>query len=338
MNRRNRRGEANFVALRLGFWHDPRLVLGLARDLKIPRGLAGAYVAQWEEFVLEVGDARTGRVKGYSAEHIAAVLDFPGRPARLVDALKKTGVLSIQRGTFVHPFWLETRTGQYALKRCKDAERQRPIDATLSTETPRSNRGDSADDPTSFHGRSDSKEGRDSAESPPTPLAGGVACGRERWAELLKIAPRPQNPRECIPLLERLSAEDWELVQFVYALRLNPPPNIGVRKRAWTAGTDRFLKNELFLNFRQEWVQKLEAEKAPKKTEDQIAAEVAEAEAKRLRLEKLEEHRRDKKRQEMRLYLVQEVTDPDKPERVKEAARKKWQSEFPSEAPPWEVA
>jgi hypothetical protein len=114
-----RRGEIPFVAVRVGRSNDPREVLGLARELRIHRAQALGFLMLWEELILEVGDARAGRVQGYTAAHLAAKLGWEGPPGKLLEALKHAGVLVTHRGTMVHPYWGRSPTGIYSRMRAE---------------------------------------------------------------------------------------------------------------------------------------------------------------------------------------------------------------------------
>lgn len=259
-----RRGETQFVAVRLGFWTDARVVLGLARELKCSAGEAGSYVLRWEEFVLSVGDALTGRVKGYTLEHLAVAVGWPGKPRKLADALVRAGVLKTQRSILLHPYWLETRTGIYALGRREDADRQQLVRdhargkheggaAEGCPKCGRSTNGHPTEGGPSMDGfrTSESKEERTSADTPPSPPQGGDLKGSARWGWLLEHAPNPQNEKACREILAKLSDEEWVWVQHAYGW-LDPSrgPLMPKKKKVLGWPTDNFLRRGAYLQFR----------------------------------------------------------------------------------------
>jgi hypothetical protein len=318
MNRR--RGEANFVAVRCGFWNDPRLVGGLAHELGVTEGEAGSFVLRWEEFVLQVGDAVTGRVRGYRASHIAAAVGWKGKPDRLIAALKNAGVLGRQKGTFFHAFWTETVTGQYALRRARDRERHREEKAQG---TPAESLGNVHNDSTESSGKNGEKESKDAGQPPERPPEDRGAVAAERWDWLLKNAERPRNPRVCLPLLSSLDDGHWPLVQWVVGLSKQPNPSrYGRKRRVWGLQTDKFLREHAYLEFLSEWT-------AKQRPADDLAVE------RKRRLDSLAPKEAVKSAKE---YLVAMLGDPDVDPPRKERAKEKWRAQNPSETPPWETA
>jgi len=83
----------NFVAAEDGLEEDPKL-LGLARILKVPRGMAFWYVLRWQRLILRRGNHMLGSLpKNFRAEDVAGFLEFRGNPRRLIDAMKKQGLV-----------------------------------------------------------------------------------------------------------------------------------------------------------------------------------------------------------------------------------------------------
>ena len=266
-----RRGEVPFVAVRIGRSNDPREVLGLSRELRIPSPHALGLVTLWEEMILEVGDAMTGRLHGYTAEHIAAKLAWEGPPRKLLAALAGAGVIRQQRATFLHPYWPQSITGQYARDRAELRERWREKKRRQRAgDVPGDISGTEGDvpplSPEKTHiDRSIYGTGGEAPGSPPhpPPQAGG-SLGASRWDWIAKNHPRPSNSRACTRLLAELGEELWALVQWSVGLIRNPGPKISLsKKRALKADAHRFLSSELYLQFLPEWREKLERDKAP---------------------------------------------------------------------------
>ena len=280
-----RRGEVPYVAVSIGLESNPK-VQALARRLKLPIPHVLGLLALWDAFILKFGDARTGRVKGFTASEIADGLYWDGSPRGLLAELKRAGVLQPQRSTFFHPFWLETPTGWFANNRAdrrhrdmvrKREEREmeraarelalaremgisvedvrrlsggRPLDGRATTP-------DGADQPLT--------EGTGVGGPPPCPpQAGGgsdqVAEERYRW---LKIHRKNTCKRaRCLPYLRTMSADTWAKVQWVVLELKSGRLSIqGRGKIAVRSLTPDFLANEYYDLFEQEWVQKLQADK-----------------------------------------------------------------------------
>jgi len=223
-----RRGVGNFVAARVGLVHDPK-TLGIARALRISRLEAAMTILLWEEFILEHGEvARRGRnkgqgiVRGYSASEVAEGLLWPReRRARLVlDALRAAKMMRCRRGSFVHPYWAETITGEYQLRREEQLEadraRQRrrrsggqPADVTrTSARHPPDVRSGSGDQSTKASG------GR-AAGPPQGAPRRGAADRASRWEWFETTYPiGVEDPEGCARALAALPDRDWEHLQF----------------------------------------------------------------------------------------------------------------------------
>lgn len=316
-----RRGEVPFVAIRVGRSNDPREVLGLSRELKISRATALGFVCLWEEFLMEVGDALTGRVKGYSHEHIAAKLGWEGPPKKLIDALHNAGLLNQQRNTYFHPYWAASITGQYALDRAEQREKWRlKKRAQREGDVPGESPGQSGDVQGDSLGTADiQKEMNDGGGSarPPTPPARGGGVGASRWEWIRTHHERPVNSRGCTSILEAMDADTWALVQWVVEqARPGGALSRSRGKRALKADSYRFLRSELYLEFDRERRKKLAQENAPKPAptveaaHDKVAASIA--------------------------FVLEQLADPDLSEEKKERARALWRKQNPDVTPPWE--
>lgn len=308
-----RRGEVPFVAIRVGRSSDPREVLGLAKDLSIVPALAFAYVCLWEEFILEVGDAMTGRVKGYRADHVAAKLTYPGASRRLIEAMKRAGVLKTQRGTFFHPHWNETITGQYARDRAERRERERLKKRRQREErdrgdVPGESPGQGGDVTPLSPGKTDIKEERNGvggASRPPFPPPGGGGVAYGRWEWIAKHHRRPTNRTACARYLEAMTAEDWALCRWVLE---SPGPrgllSLSGKKRAFRLDSHKFLATQAYLQFLPEWREKL---------------------AKPAIAEKVDEKSSERERDEAaRAYILALLGDPDVSPIEKARKRKLW--------------
>lgn len=338
-----RRGEVPFVAVRVGRSNDPREVLAFAAELRIPRPHALGLLVLWEEMILEVGDALTGRIKGYTAVHIAAKLGWTGKPAKLIAALQATGILKSHRGTFFHPWWRESITGQYANTRAElrehDAERKRRQRALERGEGGAQGEKEivtSGGRPADTGGRHadldrnpDINQSRDVRRTPPQPPANaGGGEGASRWEWLLENHQRPTNPRGCVPYLERLTDEEWSLLQWVTLL----PPGGGAyklsrKKRVLGLDTYQILSRAAYLQLRREWQEKLRADQRPKESgpvklapaRDEAADNAARAAA-------------------AAAFVLAQLADPDLSEPAKEKAKSRFRTNHPDAVPPWELS
>lgn len=327
---RSRRGEVSFVAIRVGRSNDPREVLGLARELKIGRATALGYLALWEEFILEVGDAFTGRVKGYAAPHIAAKLDWPGSPRRLIDALKRAGVLATHRGVFLHPYWLQSITGQYARDRAELREHWRKKKAEQRAgqqgDVPQLSPGQGGDGEGTSQGTADIDRGSNGsagAAGPPGPPHGGGRLGAARWEWIRGHHKRPSNSRACTRYLDVMTEADWALCQWVVGLATNPGSlKLSRKKRVLGLDAHKFLATEAYLQFAPEWEAKQRESTAP-------------VEVRALRAS-LEDEEKARKASAV-AYVLAALGDPELTEGEKAKIRQRWQGNNPGEAPPWEA-
>lgn len=294
----SRRGEVPFVAVRVGRSNDPREVLGLAHELKIDRATALGYVVLWEEFILEVGDAMTGRVRGYSATHVAAKLGWRGRPAKLLEALKRAGLFAAQKGTFFHPAWLDTPTGDYARRKANDREtwrkeketqrnaaRARLLENNGADVSPESG-WTSGSIPAGISPENAQKERMTSGgHRPPTPPQGGGGLASRRWAWMLEHHPRPTNPEGCTALLEALTDDEWRMVVWAWTPATEGGGLLYLSKiRLGRQTSYQFLHKGAFLQIRRQYLAKLREAERPQnghsKPPAPIVDEAAEHQAK----------------------------------------------------------
>lgn len=337
----SQRGEGLFVAMRTNRIHDPREVVGLARDLKIVPALALAYVMLWEAFVLDVGDSLTGRIKGYRADHVAGALTFRSDPARLIAAMKRAGILGeTKRGTFFHPYWAETVTGRYARwraerrdyesekKRRQRDEREQGGGASnghssvpnLSLGTTPGQTENSRGQPGDYPGKMGDqgrKEGRKEGVgpgSPPNPPAKPGGVGFARWEQIRKLFYRPMNPEGCVMLLEAMSDEKWALCLWVVVHRDKEGlSSLSLKKKAFRLDSFEFLRRSAFLQFEPEHQKKL-SQSPP------VALHVEQAENDQKNVERVR-----------RLILAQ-LEDPAMPKEEKAEKLKLWLSANPDQA------
>lgn len=320
---RGRRGEVHFVAVRVGRSTDPKEVLGLARRLKVTRAAALGFVVLWEEFILEVGDALTGRVQGYAAEHVAAKCGWEGSPQAFVKALKEAGLLRTQRRVFLHPYWLQSITGQYARERAelREAWRRKKREQRQTVDVPIMSPGQVGDVHRMSSGKTDiEREINGNGAAPPrSPPSGGDSISAARWAWLLEHAPNPQNRDASCKYLALLSDDEWALVQEAYGrLEHGRGPLSSGKRRALNWPTHRFLSHQAYLQFRRKTPSK--GRQPNGQPTEPIKVENAGA----LSTQPL-------------AFLLAQLADPDLSDAKKEQLRKRWQAEHPGESPPWKA-
>lgn len=320
---RSRRGEVQFVAVRVGRSNDPREVLSLALELKTNRATALGFVVLWEEFLLEVGDSLTGRIKGYTAAHIAAKLGWEGPPRRLLDALKNAGVLKTQRNVFFHPYWLQSITGQYARERAElrerwreEKKRQREPDQDPDVRTDSSGHGPDVRGVSVR--KSDIDQLRESgAPAPQPPPQAGGEKGSARWEVVQALHKRPRNSRLCIRILDAMTEADWDQCRWVLEQHAKGGLSHSLKKRALKLDSHKFLATEAYLEFLPERRKKLRDEnQAAQKgnvspdVDDKVANSIA--------------------------FLLSALADAELPEAKKEKLRAQWRHLNPNTPPPWE--
>jgi hypothetical protein len=231
-----RRGEGQFVAVEVGLRHDPK-VLGLAKRLRIHPQHAVGIVATWREMVLTRGTG-IGVVRGYSRSELAAFVDWPGEPGRVIDALKGAGMLVMRRQAFVHPSWSETTTGSYAHHKSGERERKateralrreweamHPAEPWPGLERARELIGQSADSPRTEGGPSASgsrtnghKGSNGVRRTPQGAPRGGASDGATRLAEFESAWPLGvPGTEKCRAYLAERTPEEW--AHILYAVR-----------------------------------------------------------------------------------------------------------------------
>lgn len=328
------RGESQFVAVPIGRQLDPRLGR-IATHLRCADMLAFAYGVVWEMFILEQGDARTGRLRGYTAEDISRRLEYRGRPRRLVEALRRAGVLTSHKdGSFSHPFWQETITGRYARTRAemRDYEREKKriqraagradgeISAgsvpALSLGTPRDIEGRpdmSPGSPGPVPRENGDQSIKVSPGHPPEPPAKRGELGKKRWEWMLEHHKRPTKPVACELLLDGLSEEEWLDVQFVTRDAAKLTPSSSRKKRVLGWDSFKLLSEAAFLQFRKE-----------------RRADSAQAPAVPLAVEQAEKERVGQAGK--RDWILELLRDATLPEGEKETRKAKWLQANPDEA------
>lgn len=339
-----RRGEVPFVAIRVGRGQDPREVLGLADDLKVARATALGYVALFEEFILEVGDAMSGRVVGYGVKHLAVKLGWTGSARQLADGLKEAGLLRLQgRNTLIHPYWRETITGQYARQRAeqREADRLRKRRARnrgapgedVSGDVTRTSGGqdaasggvaaDSVRNP-DINQPTNGAHGATGAEPPPGPPGTGGSLGAARWGWMRENHRRPANSRACVRYLDVMTAENWALCQWVVALPARGLPNsLSRKKRVLGLDSHKFLATEAYLQFLPEWREKQRLDSAPPPSKRTSNVERVSDE--------------DQRFISAVAYVLAQLADTDLMEPQKEEIRLRWRERWPGRSAPWEA-
>ncbi|HKQ96957.1 MAG TPA: hypothetical protein VJV75_03700 [Candidatus Polarisedimenticolia bacterium] len=322
-----RRGEVNFVASRVGRSTDPRECLGLAKQLRCSRATALGYLILWEEFVLEAGTR--GRVHGYSASHIAAKLDYDGRPNKLIDALRVAGVLKRHRGTYLHAYWSESITGSYAEERIRLREYERDRKRTQRANEAAARTAEAAGVKNGVPGMSqghngtsrgtngtvpataDIDQGSSSGGIPPSPPLSGGGLGSERWAWILDHHPTPINPRPCVRYLDVMTTEDWELCKWVVEGFGQPGwLDSSRKKRTRRLNSHKFLASAAYLQFRKEWSKKLQDQSVAS-----VVAELADAERQGI--------------DSARRFVELQLADPTLSDAEKDRARRRWATLYP---------
>jgi len=258
-----------YVCLEVGFWRNPKH-LTFARVLKNP--LAPALIARLREFILTDGEQGVLAAK-YSADDIAAAVEWTGPPRLLARALQTAGVLTRWRGRFRYPDWGRTPTGYWERKKAADRERNR-----LNRERGKGDgvRGASADGPRTVHGqsadgsrtkrdqaskrpRTDRRTGRAEGASPGAPRGGGVgiadALGKAEADELVRFFlenyPKLRKPQICEKLIRALSKPEADQLRYGLGVHL-PPYRALVNKPRWrfVPFADTYLKESTFWEHR----------------------------------------------------------------------------------------
>lgn len=318
-----RRGEVPFVAIRVGRSNDPREVLGLARELRVHRATALGYLALWEELILEVGDASAGRVRGYTAIHLSAKLGWTGSPRKLVEALKRAGVLTTHRGVFAHPYWEHSPTGIYSRMRSerREAWRLKKRDQRAG-DVPGDVQGTTGGRLLDVQGKSDTDRsidrGTGAAPPPPPPPQGGGELAFGRWDWIRKHHKRPRNSQACKRLLGAMTDENWALCQWVIELAEKGwPRSLSRKKRVASLDSHRFLATEAFLELLPEWDEKLRPPRRQPSSNVEPPTGDGSREAAAL------------------TFLLAQLADADLSEADKHKIRGRWADMHPDNPAPW---
>lgn len=329
----SRRGEVQFVAIRVGRSQDPRECLGLAHELKVEVPTALGYLALWEEMVLELGDARTGRLpKGYTAVHIAAKLHWPGRPHRLIEALKRAGVLATHKTVFLHPYWRTSTTGSYALERARLREFWRDKKARQRAEDVQGDGGNVPEmSPGTSLGTADIDQVTESRNgSPPAPPEGGQGQGAARWEWLREHHRNPSGARACIKYLDALPDEEWLLVQWLAGLPKGGGGYIALsKKRVLELDTHQLLAKQAYLRILPDWRAKLRRDREGDRRAVPRPVDVEKERSAR-------EADNAQRTAQAAAFVLAQLADADVSEREKERIRERWRVAHPDAPAPWE--
>jgi hypothetical protein len=284
--RRQRRGEGQFICAEVGLRHDPK-VLAMARSLRISAHAAVGFVMAWREFVLTRGTG-SGVVRGYTLDDVAAFLEWGGKTARLVAALRAAGMLHTRRGVLSYPHWLETATGDYAHARAeaREADRRRKAEGRreqrdwTSGGSPADNRGTSGGSPADVHPESGDQSTKDvHRTAPPGPPVGGVdAAARLEWFE--DNYPKGLVNRDlCAGILGALTPSDYDHLRHAVETK---------SRSIWWRERDRAPVPERFLT-EQQWRRvKLPRRTARAAKPDEAARKAAELERQQLERQQAE--------------------------------------------------
>ena len=117
---------------------------------------------------------------------------------------------------------------------------------------------------------------------------------------------------------------DWELCRWVVGLGTNPGTlKLSRKKRVLGLDAHKFLATEAYLQFSPEWEAKQRESTAP-------------VEVRALRAS-LEDEERARKAAAV-AYVLAQLSDPDLTDGEKGKIRKRWQTNNPGEAEPWEAS
>jgi len=287
----------------VGYWNHPRLV-AFSRKVRNPD--AGAWILRLREFVLLHG-TDDGRLPGYSAEEIEAVMQPTCNARLLFTALDRAGFLKRRKKTWYVPEWAQSPMGKYCKDRAWDRKRKQDLRAArfaadlqaaaagmetdVSTGRPPDRQRTSSGDLTV------SKESRPPDGVSEAASGGGEGGALARWRWFRDLHPRPDNPDLCTRLLGAMDAENWDQLQ--YAL----PKHAEIYKGRSTrriALASKYLKEGIF------WELKRDRSVNPAATPKQQKAEKKANEAE-MRMKQVQ-------------YLKHMIEDPELDEETKAGA------------------
>ncbi|HXD98236.1 MAG TPA: hypothetical protein VN646_16930 [Candidatus Acidoferrum sp.] len=312
-----------YTPAEIGFWDLPSITK-LARALK--NDLAGGWWLRCLELWILHADGRGRLPKEWDAEALAAKARYPGSARAFVVALQSAKLLTRKHGRYALPDWSSHPAGRYSEKKEHDRRRQE-LKRKRELEEARRGEKSAGTSPVTSNGRhadesvtSESKAGRTSPDGPPDAPPGGGAEGKARWDWLRQHAERPRNGPICVRYLAAMSADDWALVQWVQLRRKRQPPIHTRKKRVWGLATDKFLREQAYLEFSPEFRAEL------KKVAEGVAAAANGAAPP---VEK--PHDPDS-------FTLAVLADPDVDEAAKAREKERWIKQNKGRTPPWEVA
>jgi hypothetical protein len=244
------------VVAKVGFWDSPR-TLAFAARVRNPD--AGGWVLRLYEFILTFG-TDDGRLPGFSAEEIAAKVRPTCSHRVFFDALKAANFLKRRRRTFYDPEWKQSPMGRYCELRKEDRLYQKELrvarrEARLAEirgedggEASVGRRSDVAK--TSERGSVVRKDGRppDVPSGPPGAPRRGGRDGAARWEWFAQNHLKISAPDKCQRLLEQLTPDEWEHLQF--SLPQQMARFRGGRERKFCPGAVKYLAEKRFLEIR----------------------------------------------------------------------------------------
>lgn len=301
----------------VGFWRNPKV---LAFAVKVGNPDAGAWILRLREFVLLHG-TDDGKLPGFTADEIAAIVSPTCKHSRLFTALKTFNWLKQRRRTWFVPDWGKSAMGQYCKMRAWDRLRKKELreaghEAALEkvngNGADRTSGGRPVDVPGTSSGKAGvSKEGRPVDAPPRPPLKGGTGAALTRWEWFKNTHPRLKNPAKCQRVLAELTPDEWEHLQFALPKQALIYMSRGKR---WVPWADKYLDQRMFLEIAKvtpaKSVTKKEAKAAAKKAAEEDPKAVA--------------HR----------YLVALLADHEAPEKKKQQAKDHWEKTYGDR--PWE--
>lgn len=305
----------------VGYWREPK-ILAFAARVKNPD--AGAWNLRLREFVLTHGDD-FGRLKGYTADEIAVVMAPTCPPRLLFKALADFGLLKRKRRHWYVPDWRTSPMGRYCQLRAWDRERKQELrEARHAARLEEATGGTSDGSPPDVRGTSSGKSAvskkavlRTSPPGPPQ-KGGSVAKGATRWEWFSQNHPRIRASEKCRRLLERLTDDQWQHVQ--WSLPRQASSSAWKKNMRFVPWADRYLEREQWL----EIPMPSAAEQKARKAED----------AKRSKLTPAEQQA--EKKAAATKFILELLADPDLPKAEKEKRQAEHEKTWGER--PWEKA